>query len=140
MPRPRSLTRAAIAEAALAVIEADGLRGLTMRGVAGELGVGTMSLYRYVEHREELESWVVDLVLATVDTNVSRRIGWKKRLATLAVRAHDAIEAHPEVVPLLLTRRHASDGSLRWGEAMLGALADGGFEGEERALSRSACS
>jgi len=67
MPRPRSLTQAAIAAAALAVIDRDGVAGLSMRAVAAELGTGTMSLYRYVADRDELERWVVDLVLAEVD-------------------------------------------------------------------------
>src|SRR5262249_61745631 len=48
MPRRRSLTTAAIAAAALVVIDRDGTAGLFMRVVAAELHVGTMSLYRYV--------------------------------------------------------------------------------------------
>ena len=39
------------------------------------------------------------------------------------------------VVPLVLTRRHSSDATRRWGEAVLRALADGGFAGQERAIA-----
>jgi hypothetical protein len=48
MPRPRSLSHDRIAAAALAVIDRRGLAALSMRTVAAELGMGTMSLYRYV--------------------------------------------------------------------------------------------
>ncbi|HEY8524127.1 MAG TPA: TetR/AcrR family transcriptional regulator C-terminal domain-containing protein [Acidimicrobiales bacterium] len=134
MPRPKSLTPVAVAAAALAVVERGGLEALSMRAVAAELGMGAMSLYRYVEGREQLEDLVVDLVLEAVDTDVSAG-PWEARVAELAQRAWAAITAHPAVVPLLLTRRHTTEASVRWGEAVLAALADGGFAGTERAIA-----
>lgn len=135
MPRPRSLTPARLAKAALAVIERDGAFGLSMRTVAAELGMGTMSLYRYVQSREQLEALVVDLVLEGLDLDVSRHKSWVDKATQLAVRAHAAATAHPAATPLLLARRHASIHSLRWGEALLSVLAEAGFAGERRALA-----
>jgi len=135
VPRPRSLTTDDIAGAALAVIDRDGLSGLSMRTVAEELGVGTMSLYRYVESREELEDLVVDRAMGTIDVSVSARAAWSTRITTLALRAREAAGAHASVVPLLLTRRHRTIGSLAWGEAVLAALADGGLRGKERTIA-----
>jgi AcrR family transcriptional regulator len=135
MPRPRSLTNADIATAALAVIDRDGLAGLSMRAVADELGVATMGLYRYVDSRDQLEALVIELVLDGVDPSVPRRTGWRNRVSTLVGRVRENIDAHPAVVPLLLTRRHASLGTLRWGEAVLDALAAGGFDGKRRAIA-----
>lgn len=94
-----------------------------------------MSLYRYVRGREQLEDLVVDLVLAGVDTAVPPGDPWPARVAMLAERAREAVGAHPGVVPLLLTRRHASEGTLRWGEAVVSALADAGFAGEARVIA-----
>lgn len=143
MPKPRSLTPALLAKAALAVIERDpstslragGAFALSMRTVAEELGMGTMSLYRYVESREQLEALVVDLVLEGVDVDVSRHKTWLDKATQLAVRAHAVATSHPAVTPLLLARRHASIHSLRWGEALLGVLAEAGFSGERRAVA-----
>ena len=70
MPRPRSLTPDQIAAAALAVIDRDGLDALSMRTVARQLGIGAMSLYRYVTDRDQLEDLVVDLVLGAVDISL----------------------------------------------------------------------
>jgi AcrR family transcriptional regulator len=117
------------------VIERDGALGLSMRAVAQELGMGTMSLYRYVEGREQLETLVVDLVLQDLDLEVARGTSWIDRASRLAVRAHVAATAHPAVTPLLLARRHASLASLRWGEALLGVLAEAGFAGERRVVA-----
>ncbi|GHJ12712.1 MULTISPECIES: TetR/AcrR family transcriptional regulator [unclassified Micromonospora] len=57
-----------LADAALAVLDRDGLAGLTMRAVGAQLGTSTMGLYRYVADRDELESLVVERVLDRVDT------------------------------------------------------------------------
>ena len=139
MAKPRSLTPDLLAKAALAVIERHGTPGLSMRAVAQELGMGTMSLYRYVQSREQLEALVVDLVLdpahGGIDVDVGRRKGWADKATQLAVRAHAVATAHPAVTPLLLARRHASIHSLRWGEALLGVLAEAGFAGERRAIA-----
>ena len=136
MPRRRSLTTAAIAAAALAVIDRDGTAGLSMRAVAAELHVGTMSLYRYVSDREELERLVVDLVLAPVDTSQAHRLAWQRRVAELAERARAAIALHPAVIPLLLTHRHTAPNSWRWTEAMLAALTEAGFAGQQRVIAQ----
>ncbi len=135
MPRPRTLTPAAIAAAALAVVERDGLVALSMRAVASELGIGTMSLYRYVDSRERLEDLLVERVLGEVELELPARAPWNKRVTLLAERVRSAIINHPAVVPLLLTRRHKAEVSLRWGEAMLSELAEGGFTGKERAIA-----
>jgi AcrR family transcriptional regulator len=135
MPRPRSLTQTGIAAAALAVIDRDGLAALSMRSVAAELGVATMSLYRYIADREELEGLVVELVLSDVDTTPPARAPWSEQIGVLVERVRDAVGAHPEVVPLTLTHRHTSAHILRWAEAVLGVLTEAGFTGQQRVIA-----
>ncbi|MDX6313745.1 MAG: hypothetical protein QOF84_2168 [Streptomyces sp.] len=136
MPRPRSLTHAQVASAALTVIDRDGLPGLSMRAVAKELGMSTMALYRYVDDREELEAHVVELVLGAVDTEPPPPDGpWPERIEAMVRRIRDAVGAHPAVVPLTLAHRHRSPGVLRWSEAVLGILTDAHFEGERRVIA-----
>jgi AcrR family transcriptional regulator len=134
MPRPRSLTDIDIATAALKVIDRAGLAGLAMRAVAVELGMGTMSLYRYVSDRAQLEALVVDLVLADVDMTPPRGT-WQKQLAALATRVRTAIAAHPEVIALTVIHRQSSVNSLRWGESILGVLTEAGFDGTRRVIA-----
>ncbi|MGV0737740.1 TetR/AcrR family transcriptional regulator C-terminal domain-containing protein [Mycobacterium syngnathidarum] len=131
MPRPRSLSQVQVAAAALAVIDACGLQGLSMRAVARELGTGTMSLYRYVADRDELEAMVVDLVLDGVDPGPPRGSA-RHQLAELAERVRTAAGRHPAVAPLILTHRHRSPASLNWGESVLAVLTAAGYDGKRR--------
>ncbi|PJE96169.1 TetR family transcriptional regulator [Streptomyces carminius] len=136
MPRPRSLTPTRLATAALAVIDRDGLAGLSMRTVARELGVSTMALYRYVEDREQLEELVVELVLCAVEAEPPPAdLPWRERIAILAGRLRDAVAAHPSAVPLTVLHRHTSPGVLRWSETVLAVLTEAGFDGERRVVA-----
>lgn len=134
MPRPRSLTHDAIAAAALELVDRDGLSALSMRTVASELGVGAMSLYRYVEHRGQLEALMVERVLGAVDVSIPPAAGWRRSLVLLVDRARDAVAEHPAIVPLLLVHRHASKSSRAWGEAVLGVLDEAGFGADARVI------
>lgn len=136
MPRPRSLTLAGIADAALAVLDRAGPAGLSMRAVAAELGTSTMALYRYVEDRAELETAVVDHLLAAVDLALPAAAAWPDQVRALMVRVRAAVAAHPHAVPLLLTHRHASPASLRWINTMLGVLTAAGFTGPRRVIAQ----
>ncbi|MDL4813972.1 TetR/AcrR family transcriptional regulator [Actinomadura opuntiae] len=135
MPRPRSLTQDQVAAAALAVIDRDGLAGLSMRAVAKELKLSTMALYRYVRDREELEGLVVDLVYAEVDPAPPPAGPWDARIETMALRLRDAFVAHAAIMPLTLTHRHDSRGSLCWGETVAGILAEAGITGPRAAIA-----
>jgi len=135
VPRPRSLTEARIAAAALAVLDRDGQDGLTMRAVAEEIGVSTMALYRYVDGREHLESLVVDHMLASVDVTPPAAASWRERVMALCERARAAIGEHPAAVPLALMHRHTAPAALRFAEALLEVLAEAGFVGERRAVA-----
>lgn len=135
MPRPKSLSLTDIAVAALAVSRRDGLAGVTMRAVAEDLGMGTMSLYRYVSDREQLEQLMVDHVLSKVDTTLPGRLGWRARISVLFERARDAAGAHAEIVPLLVKHRASSTHSMRWGDAVLAELAQAGFSGVRRVVA-----
>ncbi|MEV0032959.1 TetR/AcrR family transcriptional regulator C-terminal domain-containing protein [Nocardia sp. NPDC050793] len=136
MPRPRSLTTDDLGNAALAVIDRDGLEGLTMRAVAKELDIATMGLYRYVADRDRLEVLVVDRVLGAMETAPPEGEDWRARAAVLLARMRAAVAAHPAVVPLILRHRQSSTASLHWMEAMLAVLTAAGFTGRERVIAQ----
>ncbi|WP_159842789.1 TetR/AcrR family transcriptional regulator C-terminal domain-containing protein [Nocardia sp. CY41] len=136
MPRPRSLTTADLAAAALAVLDREGLSALTMRAVAKELGMATMALYRYVRDRDELEVLVADQVFAAIDTSLPEGSDWRERATVLMANIRDGFSAHPAAVPIVLRRRQSSVESLRVMEAMLAVLTEGGFTGSARVIAQ----
>ncbi|MEU7297216.1 TetR/AcrR family transcriptional regulator C-terminal domain-containing protein [Streptomyces exfoliatus] len=136
MPRPRSLTLDQLALAALAVIDRDGLAGLSMRTVAKELAMSPMGLYRYVADREELEGLVVDRVLGAVDTTPPPAdTPWQERVETMAGRLRDAVIRHPGAIPLTVIHRHHAAAGLRWSETVLGILAEAGIDDVRRVVA-----
>src|ERR1700742_1953551 len=79
-PRVRALTLDAIAEAALRVVDAEGLDAMTMRRVAQELGTGAASLYAYVDSKDRLTELVIDRALGELDPPAVDDGPWQEQL------------------------------------------------------------
>src|SRR5919199_3069026 len=60
--KPR-FTREQLAAAALAIADEEGLDAVTMRRVADALGAGTMTLYHYVQSKDELLILMADAMM-----------------------------------------------------------------------------
>ncbi len=132
MGRRRAFTHEQIGAAALVVVDRDGLAELSMRTVAAELGTGAMTLYNYVEDRAGLEALVVDAVSATIRLPPkTRRSRWADRVVEIGLAIAAAVRAHPEVAPLVLTRRSMAPAALRPAEALIGALRESGLDKQE---------
>ncbi|WP_424536592.1 TetR/AcrR family transcriptional regulator [Sphaerisporangium viridialbum] len=128
--QPR-LTHERIAQAAFAIAEDEGLDGVTMRRVAGELGAATMSLYRYVESKEELHELLLDEAIGRMDIPGDRTGDWRADLRDLAVRQFAALRARPWIITLQSTVPTLGPNSLRASEYAL-SLVDGlGFTIDE---------
>jgi len=125
-------SRESTLRAALEIIDNEGVEGLSMRRLGRALGRDPMSLYRHTATKAELLDGVAEMVLAelSVDTNDA---DWAGQLRTVARRFRDLALAHPNVVPLLVTRPLATPiamrplGTLRPLEAILELLIRGGF-------------
>ncbi|MGA2529467.1 MAG: TetR/AcrR family transcriptional regulator C-terminal domain-containing protein [Acidimicrobiales bacterium] len=135
MPRPRSLDHGTISAAGLAVVDRDGLAALSMRAVAVELGVGTMTLYRYVTGREEIERLIADRVFRDTNIPTARQAGWQRQVRELSEAMRSAISAHIAVIPLLLVHFPSSPDAWRWLEELLRALTKAGFSARERVIA-----
>src|SRR4029453_78348 len=93
-PRPAH-SRADIAVAAVRVADAEGIDAVSMRRVAGELGMGTMSLYNYVPRKEDLYELMVDAVSAEHDLSATPTGDWRADMLTLAHQTRALMYRHP---------------------------------------------
>ncbi|MQA85789.1 MAG: TetR family transcriptional regulator [Streptosporangiales bacterium] len=94
-PKP-SLSLDQIVTAAIKVADAEGLGALSMRRVAAELGVGTMSLYRYVPGKGELLDLMLDKVSDPGDTAERvKGLDWRGVLNVTARGTRELYLAHP---------------------------------------------
>ncbi|MBM3715300.1 MAG: TetR family transcriptional regulator [Actinobacteria bacterium] len=131
----RKLSRELIIEAALGQIDRVGASGLSMRNLAQELGVEAMSLYRYVNGREDLLEGVVALLMNDVLTSIQGAVNeqWQAFLQITAHEIRGIAVAHPRAFPLVATRHPAAPWlrpplrSVDVVEVFLSALIDHGF-------------
>ncbi len=129
MGRPAKFTREQLQAAALALVDREGLAGLTMRALGSALGTGAMTLYNYVATREELEVLVVEAVIAQAQWSTDVQPQWQDEVRDIATAWWGVVRAHPHAIPLILTRRSRSPAMFGVSEAMLRALAKSGRSG-----------
>jgi AcrR family transcriptional regulator len=130
MPPKAKFTRAQLQDAALAIVDKEGLGALSMRTLASALGTGPMTLYNYVRNRDDLDALVVEAVMAEV--KLPRDSGdWQRDVRAVVEATWRTVRRHPNVIPLVLTRRTLHETTLAWAEALLRALARSGRSGVE---------
>jgi AcrR family transcriptional regulator len=88
------LNKARIVAAALAIADKEGFAALSMRRVAQELGVATMSLYYYAKSKAELVSAMDDALMAEILVP-NLPADWREALRAIAVRTRDVFVRHP---------------------------------------------
>jgi len=93
--RPK-LTREDLAATAMRIADTDGLDALSMRRLATELEVGTMTLYHYVRTKDELLTLVNDAVMGevVVPSHMPIPDDWRAALTLLATRTRAALVKH----------------------------------------------
>jgi AcrR family transcriptional regulator len=133
-PRPgRSIHE--IGEAAVAVADRDGLAAVSMKAVAEALGLTTMSLYRYVDSKDELFEVMLDVAYGTPDPALTSRGGWRHRLDRWARAIAAARLEHPWSVQVPLTKPPATPNVTRWTEAGLRAFSGTALTGQQKLSS-----
>ncbi len=93
----RELTREQVVRAAIAAADAEGLAALSMRRVAADLGLPTMSLYRYLPGKDELVLLMADAVMGEERLPEPPPPGWRPQLELLARLQWRLYRRHPWV-------------------------------------------
>ncbi len=124
------LSREAIGAAALAVADAEGFRAVSMRRVAQQLGVGTMSLYYYVKAKDDLVAVMDDALMNEALLPAVPR-NWKRAISEIAIRTHAVLLRHPWA---LISMQSAPPGinALRHMEQCLEALAETSISAKQK--------
>jgi AcrR family transcriptional regulator/DNA-binding transcriptional regulator YhcF (GntR family) len=124
-----TLDRATLVAAAVAIADAEGLSGLSMRRVAAALGVATMSLYRHVADKDDLVLQMLDSALGEMTVPTTRPRDLRAGLETGARLIWGTFRRHPWVAPAMsLTRPQPIANGLRYTEWLLGILDEHGVD------------
>lgn len=131
-----------IVDAALTLLDEGGSAGLSVRAVAGRLGVNPNAVYTYVPDREALERAVVERLLAEADAGIesqahpvdfSRSRTWRADLLAYAGRLRSVLLRHPGAAPLFMTAPMNGPHAMAIGEHLLETFAAAGLSGDDAA-------
>jgi AcrR family transcriptional regulator len=123
----KPLTRDAILDAAVELLDREGLAGLSMRKLGAALGVEAMSLYNHVPSKQELLDGIHERILTTLERPTQART-WQSFVRHQALALHRALHAHPHAIPLFATRPASTPASMQQLDYYLGVLLKAGFE------------
>lgn len=127
--RDAPLHRTEIVEAALRLLDDEGLAALTMRRLGGELGVEGMALYRHFPNKDALVDAVAAHLLDLVELPDPEAVPWRRGVHAVADSYRQVGLAHPTAFRLLATRRTFDARLFDIGQCLLRLLERGGIAG-----------
>jgi AcrR family transcriptional regulator len=102
--RSRPLTRDELLDAALGIVDSEGLAALTMRRLADAVGVEAMSLYHHVPDKETLLDWTVDRMRSEMRLPETEPADWADALEAIFAEYRRVLTAHQNMLPLAARR------------------------------------
>ncbi|WP_166397238.1 TetR/AcrR family transcriptional regulator [Rubrobacter marinus] len=117
----RPLSRRRILEAAVELVDREGLGALSMRKLGRELGVEAMSLYNHVPNKEALLGGMVEVLIEGLEIPAATSGGWEGKVREAFRSYLKLARAHPEVFQLFATRPLGTGEALRIFEVLRGA-------------------
>jgi AcrR family transcriptional regulator len=125
--KPRqTLNRERVLQGAVAYADQNGLETLSMRKLAKALGVEAMSLYNHVANKDDLLVGMVEVVSQEF-AGPTPDVGWKAATRASAIDAHAVLLLHPWACALAESRSESGPERMRYLEAVVGAMLEGGF-------------
>jgi DNA-binding transcriptional regulator YhcF (GntR family) len=118
-----------VVRTAIAVADAEGLATLSMRRIAAELGIPTMSLYQHVAGKDELVLLMIDRAFGEEPLPAQQAPDWRAALEIAARQEWAAFRRHPWLAPAMsLTRPQPVPSALAYTEWVLTALDGRGLD------------
>ncbi|MGH2733729.1 MAG: TetR/AcrR family transcriptional regulator [Actinomycetota bacterium] len=128
------MSRRRILEAAVRLVDDEGLEALSMRRLASELGFEAMALYRHFPNKSAIVDGIVETVWMDMALPGEGGDPWD-RLRQLARAFRELAHRHPKVFPLLPTRAVNLPAAMRPIEFTLETFRAAGVEGEHAAYA-----
>lgn len=112
-PERVALSRELVAETALAITDNEGLGGLSMRKLGSALGVEAMSIYHYVDNKNDLLAAVVDNLYGEIElpTDVPDH-DWESAFGTALRSFYSVLLRHPAALELFTNYRSSGDNGM----------------------------
>jgi AcrR family transcriptional regulator len=124
-----ALSRERVLGAAVTIADTEGLKALTMRRLAGDLGVEAMSLYHHLPSKDALLDGIVETVIIEVRGEVAQVAtdDWRAAIRDRFLTARRVMLRHPWAPGLLTTRNAVPPVVYGYYDEIIGILVAGGF-------------
>lgn len=118
--QPTGLDRDRVIGAAVRLLDAEGLARFSMRRLAAELDVTAMSVYWYVDTKDDLLELALDTVMGEMDLPHAEAAGadWRDQLRGLAAEYRAVLVRHPWASPLVGTYLNIGPNNLGFSRAV----------------------
>lgn len=136
-PKP-TLTLEQIVSAGISIADSEGIEALSMRKLAATLGMGTMSLYRYIPSKSELLDLMLDHVSGSQLGRVDPDGDWRATLTTVAREGRALYLKHPWLLKINWSRPVLGPNSIAEMEETMSGLKDLPFSDQEKMVVVSA--
>lgn len=132
--RRRPLSRDRIVQAALDIVDREGLAALNMRRLADDAGLRPMTLYHHFPNKGAIVDAVSESIAAgALSRGRTEEGAWRGRVRALFAGLHELIRTHPRALPLISTAVLRTPSGRRWMEELMGVLLEAGFTVDEAA-------
>jgi AcrR family transcriptional regulator len=126
------LSKERIEDAALELIERDGLEAFSTRKLAAALGCEAMSIYHYFPSKAHLMDALFDRVIGGLPPD-DPSLPWRERLKRSVLAYREQAHRHPRFFQFVALHRHNTRVGLAWLERILHTLREGGLDAERTA-------
>lgn len=132
MPR-ETLTREQIVQAAIDLLDAEGVDGLSMRRLGSRLGSAATTVYWHVKGKDELIELAADALWVEVDLPDLDQTDWRTAATAMATDLYAMILRHPWLVPAMSSHLLYGPGKARHDDHLLAVYEAAGFTGRAAA-------
>ncbi|MFD7160803.1 TetR/AcrR family transcriptional regulator C-terminal domain-containing protein [Kribbella sp. NPDC059898] len=130
-PARETLSREQIVAAAMQVLDAEGVTGLSIRKLAAKLGAGATSLYWHVPTKDDLIDLLIDEVWGEIDVPEPELAGWRSGALLFGHSLRSAVLRHPWLPEVMYTRPSIGPKAMRLGARGVVLFGAAGFSEKE---------
>jgi AcrR family transcriptional regulator len=126
-----TLSRKQIVAAAMDILDAEGVSGLSMRKLAAKLVAGATSIYWYVDTKDDLIDLLIDEVWGEIDVPEPELAGWRAGALLFGHSLRSAVLRHPWLPEVMYTRPSIGPNAMSMGSRGLVLFGAAGFSEHE---------
>src|SRR4051794_17837407 len=130
----RTLNRDRIVETAMAIVDEEGLDGLSMRRLADRLGTGPASVYAHVSGRDELLMALLERAAADIVVPDPEPERWQDQVRDVAYSMRDALLPHRDLAGAAMANIPTGEHAMRFADRLLAILLAGGVHRRHAAM------